>query len=297
MGTDNFIEEYGHLVTQKDSFVIYDDSFVFLEDMTDIQIAQYYKAIARFKKTGKREDLDDPVVSMAYKFVTKKMVKDAIKYAERCERNRKNGAKGGDTKAANAREEASSSENKQTLEKEIEEASASDRYQTLAKPSESSGYDVMCSEVICSDVIKDKTLMSKPPGEAVQSEPKKEPRKQSKEPLKYNDPLFAEFWEAYPKKQAKGEAWSVWKKIRPAPDLLKLMLRSVADAKQSEDWKKEEGKYIPQPAKWLRWEHWLNEYKKEPDFMSADYYDTPEEWEGMTLDDNDIDWGEPDTGT
>lgn len=71
-------------------------------------------------------------------------------------------------------------------------------------------------------------------------------------------PAFEEFWEAYPKKKSKGDAFKAWKQLRPDADLRAHMLRSVEQLSRSDDWRKESGKYVPYPASWIRAEGWLD---------------------------------------
>lgn len=71
---------------------------------------------------------------------------------------------------------------------------------------------------------------------------------------------FAEFWKAYPKKKNKGDAEKAWKKIKPTADLVNLLLQSIQTAKNSDDWKKENGQFIPYPASWLNAKGWEDDY-------------------------------------
>lgn len=73
------------------------------------------------------------------------------------------------------------------------------------------------------------------------------------------DALFAEFWEAYPKKKAKQDAQRAWDKRRPTSELLSVMLSALARQKGSPDWLKDSGRYIPLPASWLNGARWTDE--------------------------------------
>ncbi len=70
---------------------------------------------------------------------------------------------------------------------------------------------------------------------------------------------FDEFWNAYPKKKNKGDAEKAWKVIRPTRELVTKMLASLQVAKQSADWLKDNGQFIPYPASWLRAKGWEDE--------------------------------------
>jgi len=71
--------------------------------------------------------------------------------------------------------------------------------------------------------------------------------------------FFETFWNTYPKKKSKGQAEAAFKKIRPDEQLLAIMIARIEQAKTSEDWIKESGKYIPYPASWLNAKGWLDE--------------------------------------
>jgi hypothetical protein len=75
--------------------------------------------------------------------------------------------------------------------------------------------------------------------------------------IKTNTPTqpdgFAEFWSAYPKKVAKGDAEKAWKKHKPD---IAACLAALAIAKTSPDWTKDGGQFIPYPATWLNGKRW-----------------------------------------
>lgn len=76
-------------------------------------------------------------------------------------------------------------------------------------------------------------------------------------------PEFSAFWETYPNKKGKDKAWVAWKKR--IPDIPQNVCEIVERHKSSEDFKKENGRFVPHPATWLnqgRWADVLTE--KEP---------------------------------
>ena len=78
-------------------------------------------------------------------------------------------------------------------------------------------------------------------------------------------PAFAEFWSAYPRKTAKREAWKVWSKLNGGRPNLEAILSAIALQKKSPEWKKENGRFIPHPATWLRQGRWEDEIKVRTD--------------------------------
>lgn len=70
---------------------------------------------------------------------------------------------------------------------------------------------------------------------------------------------FNAFWEVYPKKVAKQAAVKAWQKINPSEELTKIIVDSVKRQATSEQWSKDNGRYIPYPATWVNGERWKDE--------------------------------------
>ena len=71
---------------------------------------------------------------------------------------------------------------------------------------------------------------------------------------------FALFWEAYPKKQGKGEAEGIWRDLNPSEELTQTMLTSLEQAQRSDQWQNEGGRFIPYPSNWLGRRQWEDVY-------------------------------------
>lgn len=65
---------------------------------------------------------------------------------------------------------------------------------------------------------------------------------------------FDLFWNAYPRKTAKGNAENSWKKIKPDEKLVADIIAAIA--KQKPNWT--DPKFIPHPATWLNGKRWLD---------------------------------------
>jgi hypothetical protein len=76
-----------------------------------------------------------------------------------------------------------------------------------------------------------------------------------------DDPGFIRFWDAYPRHVKKDDAARAFAKICPDEELLDRILKAVALQCRSEDWQKNDGKYIPYPASWLNGKRWEDELK------------------------------------
>lgn len=70
---------------------------------------------------------------------------------------------------------------------------------------------------------------------------------------------FELFWEKYPKKIGKGAAYKSWNKVDTSDGMVKKILEAVGLQKKSEDWLKDNGKFIPHPTTWLNQARWDDE--------------------------------------
>jgi len=70
------------------------------------------------------------------------------------------------------------------------------------------------------------------------------------------DGSFEEFWKAYPRKVGKDAARKAWKKRRPA---LTTCLEAIKRQQASEQWQKNGGQFIPNPATWISQGRWEDE--------------------------------------
>ena len=73
---------------------------------------------------------------------------------------------------------------------------------------------------------------------------------------------FERFWNAYPRHTAKQNALKAFLKVAPDEALLERMLAAIASQKESDQWTKDGGQFIPHPATWLNQERWNDELPK-----------------------------------
>ena len=73
---------------------------------------------------------------------------------------------------------------------------------------------------------------------------------------------FLRFWDNYPKKVAKPVAFRAWNHIAPNEQTQGEILAGLGRAKTSEQWAKDEGRYIPNPATFLNQRRWEDEWKQ-----------------------------------
>jgi hypothetical protein len=68
---------------------------------------------------------------------------------------------------------------------------------------------------------------------------------------------FGEFVDRYPKKSKRNEALAQWHAINPSAELAAQILASVENHKKHHpQWRRENGRYVPPPDKWLRDRGW-----------------------------------------
>lgn len=73
--------------------------------------------------------------------------------------------------------------------------------------------------------------------------------------------LFERFWSEYPRKVSKQTAIRSWNKIKPSDELAEKIIEAVSKHKQTEQWTKDGGQFIPHPATWLNQGRWDDEVK------------------------------------
>ena len=73
----------------------------------------------------------------------------------------------------------------------------------------------------------------------------------NRDSMSVSEDTFSIFWKEYPKKIGKAEASRAWKKLRPSKELGERIVSSVIAHRDFKDWKKEDGRFIPNPATYL----------------------------------------------
>tara|TARA_Y100000294_G_C8556915_1_gene337531 strand:+ start:832 stop:1482 length:651 start_codon:yes stop_codon:yes gene_type:complete len=74
---------------------------------------------------------------------------------------------------------------------------------------------------------------------------------------------FDLFWKEYPKKKDKKKALIIWTtKIQPESGSFEKIMAALKEQKDSKEWQKDGGAYIPHPTTWLNGERWNDENKK-----------------------------------
>ncbi len=152
-----------------------------------------------------------------------------------------------------------------------------------SKSEQSTGMPVAeCKQTASKPVAERKQPASKPlandsktqKGASEEGSRKKEEEEESKEyispPLtpprgkSKHEQAFEAFWALYPKKRSMGQAKTAWDKLKPSDDIVSAIMAKLPLLIASEDWKKNNGQFIPYPATWLNAKGWLDEVKPAP---------------------------------
>lgn len=72
---------------------------------------------------------------------------------------------------------------------------------------------------------------------------------------------FERFWQAYPRKEGRRDAERAFEGVDVSVDVL---LRALEYQRQQPGWQKENGRYIPGPAKWLAGKRWQDSSPPDP---------------------------------
>lgn len=94
--------------------------------------------------------------------------------------------------------------------------------------------------------------------------PEHQPKEKPKRERAKHSPLngkFEEFYNAYPKKKNRADAERAWLSLSPDETLCARMATAIEAQKQTDDWRRENGKFIPYPASWLNGRRWEDEVK------------------------------------
>lgn len=75
---------------------------------------------------------------------------------------------------------------------------------------------------------------------------------------------FERFWSAYPRKVSKGRAQKAWAKLKPGEQLVQAIIAGIGRAKTSDQWTRDDGRFIPHPATWLNDRGWEDERSRPP---------------------------------
>lgn len=192
--------------------------------------------MARYALTGEEPDLADGDPA---RYIWPAIRDKADRIIEAYEKKAAAGKQGGSTTQAQRKQntsthEAEAKQTPSTSEADTKQSESGTQAQT--KPDTDTEYDT--------DTVRDTK------------------RTRTREEAKEQLARFEKFWQAYPRHTDKQRAVKAWGKIRPDDALLDRMLAAIAQQKQSDQWTRDGGAYIPHPSTWLTQERWQDELPK-----------------------------------
>jgi hypothetical protein len=126
--------------------------------------------------------------------------------------------------------------------------------------------------------------MSSPLSLAIQDQEQEQEQNQEKDPPTpkggesvEDDPFFAKFWQAYPRKVGKPKAAAAFAKLRVNDSLFETILAALAAWTACEQWTKDAGKFIPHPTTWLSRRGWEDELPKSVGPTRRPHFETQDE--------------------
>lgn len=215
----------------------------YLAELSDAECGRLFKACLMYGKTGATPELRGNE-RYVWPGIKSQIDRDAEKYKRRCEKNSQNvkarwNANGYERIPANT---------KDTKEKAKEKEKAKDINNPPHKSPQ--GDDV---------ALQAESLKVETAGGAGK-------------PVDHSTTLvkqrFNEFWREYPKKTGKGAAEKAWNKIKPDRALFDSIMSALKAVKKSDQWRRENGQYIPNPSTWLNQRRWEDEIPK-PTFSAG----------------------------
>lgn len=236
-------------MAEKKSFVLYLEYAEYFAELTDEQAGKVIKAIYAFEQGQELPELSG-AAKIAFYAIRNQLVRDN----ERWEKKVECGKLGGRPKKSKENQEETKTKPNDNQSK------------TEAKPNDKQTKAYMNNELcIMSNELCNNPPVVPPEGDEAEPAPK--------------DPKvtgFDEFWQSYPHKVGKKAALSAWKKLKPNAGLRAKIMESLETQKSSQQWRRENGRYIPNPSTWLnqgRWDDQLDQVNTskggtsyEPDF-------------------------------
>jgi hypothetical protein len=215
----------------KQAIVIHADMRAGVRVMTDEQAGQLFKAACAWAD-GYEYDITNDAVKLVWEMVRSRLEDYSQRYEKKCLRNREN-ARGGTRSPATASDEERSLATASEAEPPLAAGGFSPKTKTKTKTK-----------------TKD-SLRESPPT-----------------PKGVFDGWFEEvFWKAYPRKTAKKKSREAARKVWTEEDADGIMA-GLERAKESDQWRRDGGRFIPHAATWLNQERWTDE--EEPSGYSED---------------------------
>ena len=80
----------------------------------------------------------------------------------------------------------------------------------------------------------------------------------------WDKPAWDRFWAIYPRKVDKAKAIRAWNRLKADRKLMQIMSAALKAQRESEEWRRDNGRAIPYPSTWLNNRRWEDEVPAQP---------------------------------
>lgn len=252
---------------RKDSFVLYTKINEVVRELTYEQKGKLFQAILDYEETGEQPELDQ-ILRLVFIPIKQDLDRNNEKWEAQSRARSEAGKKG----MASRYGKAQTTEPNKT-EEEITETGRSNggnrvsgvitgdnnEQQTLTNATDNVNVNENVDENVGAD--EDVNERDTPPLSPASGGGDAEP---SGKPPDLQEQRFDAFWKIYPKKQGKGAALKAWKKIKPDKALFEQIMTAAKDnLDRNQQWRRDNGQYIPNPSTWLNQQRWLDELQNQ----------------------------------
>ena len=189
------------------------------------------------------------MAKMAFAFIANALDRNNEKYEQKARRSRENGKKGGrpsrdtDDNPDNPRE---NTEPQNNLENPVGFSETQKTQQVFSKPRKPDKDKVKVKD---KDKDKDKDNKNRKTVQTAFEQPVA--IKQNRQ-----DERFEAWWVEYPRKVGKQATRKIWRKLAPDAALYDRIIDATKAQAHCAQWRKEGGRFIPNPATWLNQGRW-----------------------------------------
>lgn len=110
----------------------------------------------------------------------------------------------------------------------------------------------------CPDIVRNLSALDTDTEADIDKNKNKKPPNPLKKGERYT-PDFLRFWEQYPKKTGKDAAWKSWQKRNGDRPKIEAILEAIKNQRIGDQWTRDGGQYIPNPATWINQGRWADE--------------------------------------
>ena len=209
--------------------------------LTDEEAGRLIKAVFEYTTTGKQPKLQGAEKGI-FLMIASILKEDEEEERRQIENKVKAGAAGGKTRVANQASQAGACS---AWKNQASQASACSAWKNQANLAGASDPNTESEIYNINNIYNNINNLS-----------------QNKNMDQKTSKLFSRFWEAYPRHEAKEAAREAFTKLGVDEGLLETMITAIGKWKKTNQWKDEGGRYIPNPANWLRQRRWEDEVPK-----------------------------------